>query len=64
MAIVNAYPRKTTPSAVATISAECSLSIGSNKAACSSLAILPRMLKPIPVVVRAITLSRKSLFLL
>src|SRR6266850_7864721 len=64
MAIVQAKPRNTMPKAVATISADRSLSTGSNKSTCSSLAILPRMLKPMPVVTSAITLRRNRLRLL
>src|SRR5258708_19612351 len=54
----------TMPSTLAVISAEWSLSIGSKKWDCSAPPMSPRMLKPIPAVANARTLTRKGFDLL
>ena len=58
-AIVNAKPRKATPSAAPIISAEWSLSMGSKNVVRRASATLLRRLKLIPAVVRARTLRTK-----
>ena len=58
MAIVNAKPRKATPSAEPSISAECSLSMGSKNVVRRSSAMLVRMEKLMPAVSSAITLKK------
>src|SRR5438477_910594 len=60
MAMVSANPRKGRPRMPAIISAECALSIGSKKTRCRSLAVLALSEAPMPAMVSARLLTRKS----